>query len=130
MPSFLFSNPPSYPSPRRFSKEQASAWWNNLPPDYERLIELRRELLPLLKRIEEWDDACMAIDCLPGLPLRTKAHDLGYPMSWYDITPELELLRKSVPIDIQWTRRNRKLLRLALSQNTSEVTAYDLLRDR
>lgn len=131
----LFSNPPAYPSPRKFSKEQANEWWktpivmreSKAGPPYERLVALRRELIPLLKRIEAWDDRCMVMDCLPSSHLRKAADARGYPSSWYNNAPDLELLRESVPVDIQWTRRNRKLLRLALNPATSEVTAYDLM---
>jgi hypothetical protein len=129
----LFSHPARYSSPRKFSRETAKAWWDphhvfqdrESTFNYGRLVELRRELKPLLARIEQWDDDCMILDCLPQ-SLRKMAYDMGYPVSWSEKTSDLELLSE-IPIDVQWTRRNRKLLRVALSRSVDEVMPFELL---
>lgn len=52
--------------------------------------------------------------------------DLGHPTSWKE-PDELEQLRKVVPLPIPWSRRNRKILQLALTRHLEPIMPFALL---
>ena len=128
----LFNLSPSFQRVRPAS-ETIEKWWDvwEIPEsasqmrNHPRLLALRRELLPLLKAIDKWDDDCLFFDCAPA-GFRHRIGKLGYASSWIQ-PPELAMLAERVPADIVWTRRNRKLLKLALTNHVDPVMPYILL---
>ena len=88
--------------------------------DAARLDELRRQLLPILRRLEELDKEDVIPDC-------------AYSWGWRRRRREDEMdarrneLTKLVPVDIPWTRRNRTFLRLALDEATDLRLAIQML---
>ena len=93
--------------------------------NHPRLVELRRELLPLLKALEKWDNDCLLWDCAPAF-LRRRIRQQGGAESWRQ-PPQMKALTERVPIDLRWTRRNRKLLGLALSHRVDPMMPFMLL---
>ena len=108
-------------------------WHEVLPVDKEALKnapgfkEMKDEILPLLQKIERWDNNCMLYDCVPYY-LKEKVMRIAAPANVISGTgpPELELLRKALPIRVPWTRRNRKLLRLAFDDRIDPAMPFQL----
>ena len=129
----LFNLIRDVPLRRPALQEDVEKWWDvwQLPEtnrelrNHQRLVELRRDLLPQLKARDKWDDDCLLWDCAPQ-SLRQRIRDHGGAESWIE-PPELRALTERVPIDIRWTRRNRKLLRLALTNHVDPVMPFILL---
>lgn len=129
----LFNLMRPWPSLRSSSPEIVEKWWNvwQLPGSnrelryHPRLVELRRDLLPLLRKLEKWDDDCLLWDCAPSY-VRERIRQRGGVESRKE-PPEIRLLTEKVPIDVIWTRRNRKLLHLALTNHVDPVMPFILL---
>jgi hypothetical protein len=84
--------------------------------DAARLEELRRDLLPILDRIHAVDEKYLIADC-------TAAFRDSVPRKHEEETRRIEEvemreLAAKVPVPMEWTRRNRVLLRLGLSEST------------
>ncbi len=129
----LFNLARTVPFRRPAAPEIVERWWdvwelrgtNRDLRNHPRLVELRRDLLPLLKALDKWDDDCLLWDCAPA-SLRGRIRDRGGAESWIE-PPEMRALGERVPIDIRWTRRNRKLLRLSLGNHVDPVMPFILL---
>jgi len=88
-----------------------------------RLVKLRKDLLPLLDAIDHWDNEVLLFDCAPA-SIKNKLRLAKMPISWVE-PPELRQLGERLPVNLEWTRRNRKLLRLALT--TKGVAPYTVI---
>jgi hypothetical protein len=129
----LFNLARKLPFRRPASREVIEKWWdvtmlrgtNRDLRNYPRLVELRQELLPLLKALDKWDDDCLLWDCAPE-SVRQRIRDRGGADPRYE-PPEMRMLSERVPIEIRWTRRNRKLLRLALTNHVDPVMPFIVL---
>jgi hypothetical protein len=87
---------------------------------------LREALVPVLDRIDQWDDRLLLLDCAPP-SLRDRVPE-SVDVHFDGPDPvELEQLRTLVTRNLPWTRRNRCLLRLALSERVDAGVAYKLL---
>jgi hypothetical protein len=88
-----------------------SADWNLEDP--VKFENARHELLPILKRIEISDDRQLDDDCIGRLTSGSGALYRG-----------IDALSKRVPLQLEWTRRNRRLLKFGLM--TKEETGLGL----
>ena len=88
---------------------------------------LRKKLLPILKAIDDWDDGdLLRYECLPP-DLRDSTVRAPHFYFFGTEAPPIAELRKTISPRIAWTRRNRKLLKLALDVHTDPSISYDLL---
>ncbi len=124
----LFNSSRDFPI-RRSLPDSFREWWGidgelaeQDEPD-PRLVKLRKDLLPLLDAIDRWDNDVLLFDCAPA-SIQDNLRRARKPISWVE-PPELRQLGEQLPANIEWTRRNRKLLRLALT--TKGATAYTLI---
>jgi len=89
---------------------------------------LRRTILPLLSKIEKWDnEQLLPYECLPRR-LRSQFDPTGVVSEIGWETPQLGRLREIISRRIPWTRRNLQLLRIALAPHTDPHLSYTLLR--
>jgi hypothetical protein len=110
----------------------SESWWNpsdgpTRTPDLRTRAGLRRDLgvhalrgrfLPLLDEIDLWDDERLVREIL----LNRRLADFLSP------EPEaVETMKAAISPRISWTRRNRKLFRLALASFVDPFLTYDLL---
>lgn len=120
-------------------------WWEhvvNLPPisfgtrttvkplrNFPRLVNLRHRALPILKKINRLDENCLMGDCLPRLPTEfTRRASYSVSDCNRAIESELEELGRLIPVDLVWTRRNRKILELALGRRIDPFLTFILLQ--
>jgi hypothetical protein len=132
-PYHLF-NMAGYGARRHATREELEKWWDTPTltetttralRNFPRIAELRRELVPLLRALDKWDNDCLLWDCAPA-SLRARIRKSGGAESWKE-PPEARVLRERIPVDIQWTRRNRKLLRMALGNHVDPMMPFTLL---
>ena len=112
IPQHLFSFPPGWMRSHTTPKIGVYDWFNPTLvrhgdgewklEDPEKFSTIKKQLLPILDRIEQWDDRHLIEDCISG------------PSSALQEFKGIQKLQKLVPVDIPWTRRNRKILRLGL----------------
>ncbi len=135
-PLHLVSVPPGWRWQDSRKDLVAREWWPNTPSipgtfqkerEYPPLVKLRNELLPLLMRLEKWDDDCLLFDCAP-LSLKRKIENQVYPVSVEWKAPdEMRQLMEAVPLPIPWGRRNRRILQLALTRHLDPKMPFNLL---
>ena len=89
------------------------------------ITALHQSVMPLLDAIDKWDDELLSYDCLPGLQEQS-AHAAEVYWDGRE-AKEVEALGKAVTRRLPWTRRNRKLLRLALDESTDPLMSHTLL---
>ena len=80
-----------------------------------RFQKIQQQILPILNSLERWDEKYLIEDCVRG------GHDdTNEQKAKWD-------LQKLIPIDIEWTRRNRKLLKIALTSESDIQMSANLL---
>jgi hypothetical protein len=103
-------------------------WWY---PAYDwpnkKFADLRKKLLPLLRRDDKSDEELLLYECLPMSLKNRFAYDalnVHGPQ-----LPHLEWLEmfKILPTAVPWTRRNRKLVIRALSDRCPKGVRYRIL---
>jgi hypothetical protein len=87
---------------------------------------LKEHVMPLLDAIDKWDDELLPHDCLPERHREAAPHA---PEIYFDgpEAKEIGALRRAVTRRLPWTRRNRKLLRIALDASTDPLLSHTLL---
>jgi hypothetical protein len=102
-----------------------------LSPEQQRhaigVSALNEHVMPLLDAIDKWDDELLPYDCLPERHRERAPHA---PEIYFDgpEAKEVGALRRAVTRRLPWTRRNRKLLRIALDESTDPLLAHTLLQ--
>jgi hypothetical protein len=102
----------------------SSSWW--YPPaewPHKKLDLLRRRLLPELLKADRDDESRIMHECLPD----SMEHGFGIYAGAQLPYSEWKRLYDLMPIEIPWTRRNRKLVIRALSTDCDEQVRFEIL---
>jgi hypothetical protein len=95
--------------------------------DESGIVELRRKLLPVLNKIDFHDNGgLMEYDCLSE-DWRHLTDFFGLYKATNGEPPGLTALSDALGSSVSWTRRNRKLLRLALDIHSDPDISFGLL---
>jgi hypothetical protein len=129
----MFSQPRSYRPSYPKWEVSGMAWfdptttqrWGQPPEVSPKLAELRAQLLPILDLLDAVENRWLIDDCISG-PNRILPKRNLYDFN--SVLPaEMKKLQRLVPAEIEWTRRNRKLLRIALAKETDPFLATGIL---
>ena len=108
-------------------------WWGliKLGSDEEscrnhpKLIELRQKLCPILTELAAQDDEMMLYECMPEV-LRPHVPTEKQHLLWSKL-PSKEKLEEALPVNFEWTRRNRKLFEMALGRDLECTLPFAIL---
>jgi hypothetical protein len=107
-------------NPNLVSRRSGEWTWQN----QEKLLQVRKQLLPVLGRFEHLDQKYLVSSCIHGPGYRFKRHESA-EMDQMD--EQISALEKLVPVSIPWTRRNRTILKYGISPESDIQIASMLL---